>query len=177
MRSVQITPDGQFAVSASADKTVKVWNLESGTCVGTLEGHQEIVLAVAISPDGTLIASTGFTDQTIRLWDWQSGRCLQVITGTGYLAPISVTFSSDGLRLVVGITEGVICIYKLLGLRSASSSVATLRYVNAKVVLLGEGTVGKTSLAHRLIEDRYVVKDRTHGRELDGCGSLDGDGD
>ena len=38
--------------------------------------------------------------------------------------------------------------------------------MNAKVVLLGEGTVGKTSLAHRLIEDRYVVRDRTHGMNV-----------
>jgi GTPase SAR1 family protein/DNA-directed RNA polymerase subunit RPC12/RpoP len=40
------------------------------------------------------------------------------------------------------------------------------RYMNAKVVLLGEGTVGKTSLAYRLIEDKYVVKDRTHGMNV-----------
>ena len=38
--------------------------------------------------------------------------------------------------------------------------------MNAKVVLLGEGTVGKTSLAYRLIEDKYVVKDRTHGMNV-----------
>lgn len=38
--------------------------------------------------------------------------------------------------------------------------------MNAKVVLIGEGTVGKTSLAHRLIEDRYVVRDRTHGMNV-----------
>ena len=60
MKSVQITPDGRFAVSGSNDKTVKVWDLEAGTCVGTLEGHQSSVHSVAISPDGTLIASTGF---------------------------------------------------------------------------------------------------------------------
>ena len=42
-----------------------------------------------------------------------------------------------------------------------------VRYlVTAKVVLIGEGAVGKTSLAHRLIEDQYVVKDRTHGMNV-----------
>lgn len=41
-----------------------------------------------------------------------------------------------------------------------------VRYTSAKVVLLGEGAVGKTSLAHRLIEDKYVVKDRTHGMNV-----------
>lgn len=43
---------------------------------------------------------------------------------------------------------------------------ATRYYVAAKVVLIGEGAVGKTSLAHRLIEDRYVVRDRTHGMNV-----------
>ena len=46
------------------------------------------------------------------------------------------------------------------------SQAATRRYVNAKVVLLGEEKVGKTSLAHRLIEDRYVVRNRTHGMNV-----------
>jgi GTPase SAR1 family protein len=38
--------------------------------------------------------------------------------------------------------------------------------MNAKVVLIGEGTVGKTSLTHRLFEDRYVASDRTHGMNV-----------
>ncbi len=38
--------------------------------------------------------------------------------------------------------------------------------MNAKVVLIGEGTIGKTSLAYRLVEDRYVVRDRTHGMNV-----------
>ena len=56
--------------------------------------------------------------------------------------------------------------YRLTGATRKSSAAAPRRYVNAKVVLLGEGTVGKTSLAHRLIEDRYVVQDRTHGMNV-----------
>jgi len=167
VKSVQIHPDGRFAVSGSEDKTVKVWDLEAGTCVGTLEGHQRSVFSVAISPDGTLIASTGFTDQTVRLWDWKSGACLQVIsTREGTRIPISVAFSPDGSRLVAGVTDGEIYVYRLTGVRPAPSAEATRRYVNAKVVLLGERTVGKTSLAHRLIEDKYVVRDRTHGMNV-----------
>lgn len=50
--------------------------------------------------------------------------------------------------------------------RCHQSADPTRRYVNAKVVLLGEGTVGKTSLAHRLIDDDYVVRDRTHGMNV-----------
>jgi len=164
--SVQITSDGQFTVSGSEDTTIKIWNLESKTCIGTLEGHQNVVLSVAISPDGTLIASTGFTDDTVRLWDWKSGVCLQVIRHEVNNSPTSVAFSPDGSSLVVGTTEASIFVYRLTGVRAAPSAEPTRRYVNAKVVLLGEGTVGKTSLAYRLIEDEYVVKDRTHGMNV-----------
>jgi WD40 repeat protein len=167
VNSVQITPDGRFAVSGSEDKTVKVWNLEVGTCIETLEGHQRAVQSVAISPDGTLIASTGYQDETVRLWDWKSGACLQVIEHGGGSLSISVAFSPEGSRLVVGTTTTkAVYVYRLTGARAAQPAEATRRYVNAKVVLIGEGTVGKTSLAHRLIEDRYVVHDRTHGMNV-----------
>jgi GTPase SAR1 family protein/DNA-directed RNA polymerase subunit RPC12/RpoP len=70
--------------------------------------------------------------------------------------------------LYVGIAEltGRFDIFRLADSVVKHSAEATRRYVNAKVVLLGEGTVGKTSLAHRLIDDRYVVQDRTHGMSV-----------
>ena len=164
--SVQISPDGRFAVSGSEDNTVKVWDLEARTCVGTLEGHQGGVHSVAISPDGALIASTGFTDHTVRLWDWKSGACLQVVMSEENSSTLSVVFSPDGSRLVVGTANNTIFVYRLTGVRPGPPAEATRRYVNAKVVLIGEGTVGKTSLAHRLIEDKYVIRDRTHGMSV-----------
>jgi WD40 repeat protein len=167
VNSVQVTPDGRVAVSGSDDRTVKVWDLEARTCTGTLEGHQNKVYSVAISPDGALVASTGFQDQTIRLWDWRSGACLQVIQLEGISSPVSAVFNPDGSRLVIGTAAAaIIFIYRLTGVRTAQSAETTRRYVNAKVVLIGEGTVGKTSLAHRLIEDCYVVRDRTHGMNV-----------
>jgi small GTP-binding protein len=161
--SVQFTPDGRSGVSGSTDKTVRVWNLAAGTCVGALEGHQKDVYSLDLSPDGALIASTGLTDQTVRLWNLKSGVCLQVINVAA--SPISVAFSPSGSRLVVGTADRAIFVYRLTGMR-AQTAEATRRYVNAKVVLIGEGTVGKTSLAHRLIEDQYVVSDRTHGMNV-----------
>jgi GTPase SAR1 family protein/RNase P subunit RPR2 len=166
VNSVQITPDGRFAVSGSDDTTVKVWDLEVGSCVGTLEGHRSRVYSATVSPDGNLIAS-GATDNTVRLWDWKSGACLQIIEHGEGIFPISVAFSPEGSRLVVGTAmDNAIYVYRLTGIRAAQPAEATRRYVNAKVVLIGEGTVGKTSLAHRLIEDRYVVRDRTHGMNV-----------
>jgi WD domain, G-beta repeat len=54
---VAITADGVHAVSASLDKTVKVWELKTGTLLHSLNGHGESVQAVAITVDGTQAVS------------------------------------------------------------------------------------------------------------------------
>jgi hypothetical protein len=107
-----------------------------------------------------LIASTGFLGYELRIWDLKSGASLQVIKEGYQYGFVSVGFTPDGKRLVAGIghegSKECILIYRFTGVRPAPSAEATRRYVNAKVVLIGEGTVGKTSLAHRLVEDQYV---------------------
>jgi len=125
----------------------------------------DFAASLIFSPNGVLIASTGFLDGTVRLWKRESGMCLQVIVPNAI--PISVAFSPDGSRLVVG-TAGtfVIYVYRLISVRDVTIAESTRRYLNAKVVLLGEGAVGKTSLAYRLIGDEYVMKDRTHGMNV-----------
>lgn len=163
VNSVQITADGRYVISGSDDTTIKVWDLAQLTCQGTLEGHKDKIKSIAISPDERVIASAAF-QETVRLWDWKSGTCLHVLEVDQ--GPTCLTFTPDGARLVVGTIYGGVHVYRLSGLQPAAATEAARRYVNAKVVLLGEGTVGKTSLAHRLIDDKYVVKDRTHGMNV-----------
>jgi WD40 repeat protein/DNA-directed RNA polymerase subunit RPC12/RpoP len=167
VNSVQITPNGRFAVSASEDKTIKVWDLEAETCVGTLEGHRAPVHGVAISPDGSLIASvTASNGDDINVWSWNSWVARTITFRSMDSGFPCVAFTPDGLHLLCGKWNGPIHMLRLNSLSVSPHSEPTSRYVNAKVVLLGEGTVGKTSLAHRLIEDQYVVKDRTHGMSV-----------
>jgi hypothetical protein len=71
-RSVVFSPDGKLLASGGDDKTVRLWEVESGREVRRLEGHQHSVTSVVFSPDGKLLASGG-GDKTVRLWEVHSG--------------------------------------------------------------------------------------------------------
>jgi hypothetical protein len=66
------SPDSTRIVSASSDKTLKVWDAVSGQQLRTLEGHTAWVLGCAFSPDGSLIFSVS-ADKTLRIWEAASG--------------------------------------------------------------------------------------------------------
>ena len=80
VNSVALTPDGRKGISGSRDKTVRVWDLESGECLKVLKGHTNSVRSVALTPDGRKGISGG-EDKTVRVWDLESRVCLKVLEG------------------------------------------------------------------------------------------------
>jgi hypothetical protein len=68
VRGVVHSPDGRRIAFASADGTVRVWDVAGGCEVRTLHCHTGPVISVAYSPDGRTLASAG-EDQSLRLWD------------------------------------------------------------------------------------------------------------
>ena len=77
--AVAVTPDGRLAVSGSDDKTLKVWNLQTGQELITLSGHLDGVGAVAVMPYGRYVISVG-KDRKMKVWDLQIGRELFTLT-------------------------------------------------------------------------------------------------
>jgi WD40 repeat protein len=71
--SVAVMPDGRRAVSASYDRTLRLWDVESGRTIRMLEGHTALVTSVAVTPDGCHAVSAS-EDRTLRLWDLGTGQ-------------------------------------------------------------------------------------------------------
>jgi WD40 repeat protein len=64
--AVAFSSDGATLASASSDRTVKLWEVQSGCELQTLEGHNQAITAVAVSPDCATIASAS-NDGIIKL--------------------------------------------------------------------------------------------------------------
>jgi WD40 repeat protein len=75
-------PDGRRAVSASHDRTLRVWDLETGQTLRMLGGHTDLVWNVAVARDGLHAASAGW-DRTLRMWDLETGKETATFTGDG----------------------------------------------------------------------------------------------
>ena len=96
-------------VSASWDKTVKVWNLQNCKLKSSLAGHSGYLNTVAVSPDGSLCASGG-KDGVILLWDLAEGKKLYSLEGGSIIH--SLCFSPNRYWLCAA-TESSIKIWDL----------------------------------------------------------------
>ena len=106
--NVSFSPDGKLIASASADKTVKLWN-QDGTLLRTLKTHNQPVFSVSFSPDGKLIASAS-ADKTIKLWK-RDGTFLKTLTGHD-AAVFSVSFSPDGETIASASADKTVKLWK-----------------------------------------------------------------
>jgi WD40 repeat protein len=103
--ALALTPDGRFAVSGGADRTLRVWAMESGTPIGAFE-HDDMVMAVAVTGDGRF-ALAAARDDSLRIWDVERGALLRTIRvrwehmGTIAIAPDGASALSAGSDTVL----------------------------------------------------------------------------
>ena len=98
VRSAAFSPDGRRIVTASNDKSARVWDAATGRQLAVLSGHDQAVRTAAFSPDGRRIV-TASADQTARIWDAATAKPLDVLSGHADMV-WSAAFSPDGRRIV-----------------------------------------------------------------------------
>ncbi|KAI8849262.1 WD40-repeat-containing domain protein [Chytridium lagenaria] len=93
-------------VTASLDKTVKIWSIENGECLKTLFGHEEGVWCVS---SDTLRIVSGSNDRKVILWDLESGSPMYTFK-EGHTQSVSCCYLTD-TKIVTGAEDGVICMF------------------------------------------------------------------
>jgi WD40 repeat protein len=120
------SPDGKRIVSSASDRSIIVWDAESGEQIGKTIFGEDRMIATAISPDGSLLASGGWGEGRVSLWDLSTGQLIGLpLQGTGN--PIyKLAFSDDSNILVAGDDAGNIMFWDISsnGLRERSCDVA-----------------------------------------------------
>jgi WD40 repeat protein len=96
--SVAYSPDGRYVISASNDKTIRIWSVQGGGAVRVLKGHGAGVNSAAYSPDGEFIVSASW-DETVRLWPATGNSPVRTLPGPA-MAMFSASYSPDGKMIV-----------------------------------------------------------------------------
>ena len=108
---VQWSPVGHYFATASHDRCVRVYAMDTPFSIRMFVGHLSNVDCVAWHPNANYVAS-GSADRTLRLWDLSDGECVRVFAG--HAAGVrSIVFSPDGRTVASGADDGRVCIWDL----------------------------------------------------------------
>ncbi|KAL7904675.1 WD40-repeat-containing domain protein [Trichoderma velutinum] len=102
--------DATVIASGSQDRTVKLWDPETGLCIKTLEGHTGEIWSVAWAPDQKHVASAS-DDSSVKIWDSTNGLCKFTLQ---HERPVHcISWSPDGTKLASSLPDGVVWVWDI----------------------------------------------------------------
>jgi small GTP-binding protein len=166
--SIAWSPDGKLIASATGSGAIDIWDVEGGWLKAICHGHTLRVLCVVFSADGRLLASKS-ADGTVRIWQCQNWIELATIEEDGkYVTGVAFhPHQGEPLLATRDDQNNVIHIWAIdpEQLLKVTSTTPQVHYINAKVVLVGDSSVGKSSLGIRLAKKRFESVESTHGAQ------------
>ncbi|KAF2156234.1 hypothetical protein K461DRAFT_252256, partial [Myriangium duriaei CBS 260.36] len=116
VNAVSFSPDGELLASASSDKTVRMWNAQTGEQMQLLKGHKSSVKLVSFSPDGSILVSIS-SPRAIRLWNVRNGQEIRRHRRRG-ASVVSFALSPDSkilaLAFALASSQGEIRLYDMI---------------------------------------------------------------
>jgi len=112
VRSLAFSPSGQRAASVGEDRSIRIWDIDTGRCLKNLRTFTFVPVAGAFSPDGKLVA-IGYGDafKTLDVWDLDQGRPLSRFQGIG---AHRLSFSTDSRCVVAADSDGRVLVRDVL---------------------------------------------------------------
>jgi WD40 repeat protein len=104
--------DGHRAISAGYDRSIRLWDVGTGTQLKCFTGHKDQVNGLALAADDSKILSGG-VDKTLRLWDMKTGTELLQVKAVERGGVRCVALSQDGSTGLSGGDDGVIRLWDL----------------------------------------------------------------
>ncbi|MGB3200268.1 MAG: serine/threonine-protein kinase [Nodosilinea sp.] len=144
--------DGQTLVTASADQTVRFWDLAEMRALRTLSDHSNTVKTLAMTTDQETLITAG-DDRTIRFWDMATGK-LEITLPNAHAVPINaLEVSNNGKTLVSADSDGTIYLWNLVG---SDGQIDPKHLINTgpSQTLQADGTVNDLRFTR---DDSYLV--------------------
>ncbi|PSR16010.1 hypothetical protein C8255_20100 [filamentous cyanobacterium CCP3] len=105
--------DGQTLITASADQTVRFWDLEGKRALRTLSEHTNTVKTLAMTTDQEILITTG-DDRTIRFWNMADGELLVTLSNAHPVPINALEVSNNGKTLVSADSDGTVFVWNLV---------------------------------------------------------------